>query len=135
MPAFLVDRGAAIENVVRFPLGLTAVRSPAASPFPGHLIADGVPGGKAIATALLLLAAVAIGGWLLRRPPRTAAAAAIVSAWGLLAAIALIPSTRFGYLLYPVAYAVWAPALRIEQQTSPPRPAVTRADQSQVGTA
>ncbi len=24
----------------------------------------------------------------------------------------LLPSTRFGYLLYPVAFFVWAPALR-----------------------
>ncbi len=111
IPAFLVDRGAAIENVVKFPLGLTGVASPAASPFPGHLLAVGVPGGKTIATALLVLAAAAIGRWLLRRPPGSARDAAIVSACGLIAAIALIPATRFGYLLYPVAYAVWAPAL------------------------
>jgi hypothetical protein len=111
IPAFLVDRGAAIENVVKFPLGLTGVRSPAASPFPGHLLADNVTGGKTIATALLVLAGAAIGVWLLRRPPRSSSAAAIVSAWGLLAAIALIPATRFGYLLYPAVYAVWAAAL------------------------
>lgn len=112
IPAVIVDRGAAIENVVKFPLGRGLVRSPAASPFPGHLIADGAPSGKEIATALLVLAAITIGGWLLIRPPRTAAAAAVVSAWGLLAAIALIPASRFGYLLYPAAYAVWAAALR-----------------------
>jgi hypothetical protein len=71
-----------------------------------------VPGGHGIATALLAAAAVAIGVWLVRRPPRTAASAAIVSAWGLLVAIMLISATRFGYLLYPIAYACWAPALR-----------------------
>ncbi len=113
VPAILVDRDAAIENVVRFPLGRGLVESPAASPLPGHLIADGVPGGKTIATVLLLLAGVAIAVWLVRRPPRTASSAAIISAWGLLAAILLIPSTRFGYLLYPIAYAVWAPALLV----------------------
>ncbi|HKD98357.1 MAG TPA: glycosyltransferase family 87 protein [Micromonosporaceae bacterium] len=112
VPAFLVDRDAAVENVVRFPLGHGLVRSPAASPFPGHLIADHLPGGGAIATGLLVLAAVAIGFWLVRRPPRNAAEAAAVSASGLLAAILLIPSTRFGYLLYPVAYGCWAAALR-----------------------
>jgi hypothetical protein len=133
VPAFVVDRGAAVENVIRFPLGRGLVSSPAASPFPGHLIADGVPGGKAIATALLVLAAVAIGIWLLRRPPRTAGAAAVVSAWGLLAAIAFIPATRFGYLLYPVGYAVWAPALPVAgvrrgsplSDLSPPGPTPT----------
>lgn len=119
VPAFIVDRGAAVENVIRFPLGRGLVRSPAASPFPGHLIADGPPGGGAIATALLVAAAVAFGLWLFKRPPGNAATAAAVSAWGLLAAILLIPSTRFGYLLYPVAYACWAPVLRPAAPTGP----------------
>jgi hypothetical protein len=112
IPAFAVNSGAAIENVVRFPLGRGIVQSPAASPFPGHLIATDVAAGHTIATLLLVLAAVAIGAWLVWRPPRDAGSAAAVAACGLLAAILLIPSTRFGYLLYPVAYAGWIPALR-----------------------
>ena len=112
IPPFIVNRGAAIENVIRFPLGHGIVKSPAASPFPGHLIADNVPGGATIATALLVLAALAIAGWLVGRPPTNAGAAAAIAAWSLVAAIALIPSTRFGYLLYPVAYVCWVPALR-----------------------
>jgi hypothetical protein len=112
IPAFAVNSGAAIENVVRFPLGRGIVQSPAASPFPGHLIATDVAAGHTIATLLLVLAAVAIGAWLVWRPPRDAGSAAAVAACGLLAAILLIPSTRFGYLLYPVAYACWIPALR-----------------------
>jgi hypothetical protein len=111
VPAFLVDPGAAVENVVRFPLGRGLVGSPAQSPFPGHLIAAGIPGGRLIAAALLGIAGLAVGIWLLRRPPRDPAAAAAVSAVGLLAAILLIPSTRFGYLLYPAALALWVPAL------------------------
>ncbi len=114
VPPFLVDADAALENVVRFPLGHGLVRSPAASPFPGHLIATLVPGGPTIAAVLLLGAGVAIGLWLLRRPPADASRAALVCAVGLLAAIALIPATRFGYLLYPVAYALWVPALTLE---------------------
>jgi hypothetical protein len=113
VPAFLVDPAAAVENVVRFPLGRGLVSSPAQSPFPGHLIAAGLPGGRVIAAALLVLAGLAIGVWLLRRPPADAAAAAGVCAAGLLAATLLMPATRFGYLLYPIAYAVWMPALRI----------------------
>jgi hypothetical protein len=112
IPPFIVNPGAAIENVIRFPLGHGLVKSPAASPFPGHLIADQVAGGSAIATGLLVLAAVAIAGWLAWRPPTDAGAAAAIAAWSLVAAIALIPSTRFGYLLYPVAYTCWIPALR-----------------------
>jgi hypothetical protein len=119
VPAFLVDPGAAMENVVRFPLGQGLVQSPAQSPFPGHLIAAGLPAGRAIAAGLLVVTGLAIGWWLLRRPPRDAASAALICAVGLLAATLLMPATRFGYLLYPAAYAVWAPALRPRPATSP----------------
>ncbi len=113
VPALLVDPGAAYENVVRFAVlgDVRDVTSPAASPLPGHLIATAVPGGRQIATALLVLAGLAIGVYLVRRPPRTVAGVAAVAAWGLLAAILLLSATRFGYLLYPVAYACWVPAL------------------------
>jgi hypothetical protein len=112
LPALLVDPTAFVDNVIRFPLGEGVVTSPAQSPFPGYLISSNLPGGRAIAAALLAAAGVAIAVWLARRPPRTAAAATIVCGYGLLAAILLMPSTRFGYLLYPVAFLAWAPALR-----------------------
>ncbi|GAA4678257.1 glycosyltransferase 87 family protein [Phytohabitans rumicis] len=112
LPALLVDPTAFVDNVIRFPLGEGVVTSPAQSPFPGYLIASNLPGGRVIAGALLAAAGVAIAVWLARRPPRTAAAATIVCGYGLLAAILLMPSTRFGYLLYPVAFLAWAPALR-----------------------
>ncbi|MFG3706855.1 glycosyltransferase 87 family protein [Micromonospora sp. NPDC047670] len=112
LPALLVDRDALVENVLRFPLGHGLVTSPAQSPFPGHLIATALPAGRAVAAALLLAAGLAIAVRLARRPPRTAVAAALVCGYGLLAAILLMPSTRFGYLLYPIALLVWAAALR-----------------------
>ncbi|MFC3503456.1 glycosyltransferase 87 family protein [Micromonospora krabiensis] len=117
LPALLVDRDALVENVLRFPLGHGLVTSPAQSPFPGHLVADALPGGRIIAAGLLLAAGAAIAVRLARRPPRTAAETALICAYGLLAAIALMPSTRFGYLLYPAALLLWAPALH-----EPPRP-------------
>jgi hypothetical protein len=97
-----------VENVLRFPLGHGLVTSPAQSPFPGYLIAQNLPAGRVVAAALLVAVAVAIGVRLLRRPPRTARAAALLCGWGLLAAILLMPTTRFGYLLYPIALLVWA---------------------------
>jgi hypothetical protein len=112
IPPFLADANAFVENVIRFPLGHGIVTSPAQSPFPGYLISTGLPGGRYIAAALLVAAVAAIAVRLVRRPPRTAASAALVSGWGLLTAILLMPTTRFGYLLYPVALLVWAPALR-----------------------
>jgi hypothetical protein len=108
VPALLIDAGAFVENVIRFPGGNGLVTSPAQSPLLGRVIATTVPGGHAIALGLLVASGLAIAVWLIRRPPRTAADAALVSAVGLTAAIVLNPTTRFGYLLYPVAYvATW----------------------------
>ncbi|MEU7824085.1 glycosyltransferase 87 family protein [Catellatospora sp. NPDC049133] len=111
-PALLVDPAAFVENVIRFPTGHGLVTSPAASPLLGYLIAQHVPGGRLVALALLALAGLAVGLWLLRRPPRDAGAAALITATGLLAAIILLPATRFGYLLYPAALALWSLPLR-----------------------
>ncbi|WP_369931402.1 glycosyltransferase 87 family protein [Plantactinospora sp. BC1] len=113
VPAQLVDSAALVENVLRFPLGHGLVSSPAASPFPGYLIAQALPAGRVVAAALLVAAGALIAVLLLRRPPRTAASAALFCGYGLLAAILLMPSTRFGYLLYPVAFLGWVPALRL----------------------
>jgi hypothetical protein len=107
----LVAGDAFVENVLRFPLGHGVVTSPAQSPFPGYLISQALPGGRYVATALLVAVAGAIAVLLVRRPPRTAATAALFCGYGLLAAILLMPTTRFGYLLYPLALLVWAPAL------------------------
>lgn len=104
LPAFAVEPGAAIENVIRFPFGAGLVTSPAQSPLPGHLIAQALPYGRVLAVGLLLAVGVAIAVRLVRRPPRDAGTAALVCAVGLTAAIGLLPSTRFGYLLYPIAY-------------------------------
>ncbi len=121
VPPMLVDADAFVENVIRFPLGHGIVTSPAQSPFPGHLIASAVPGGRYVAAALLVAAGAAIAVRLLRRPPRTAAAAALFCGYGLLAAILLMPTTRFGYLLYPVAFLVWAPFLSAARAVEPRR--------------
>ncbi|WP_412740942.1 glycosyltransferase 87 family protein [Krasilnikovia sp. MM14-A1259] len=121
LPALLVDADALVENALRFPLGHGVVTSPAQSPFPGHLIAAAVPGGRYVAAALLAAVAVAIAVLLVRHPPRTAGAAALFCGWGLLAAILLMPTTRFGYLLYPLALLAWAPVLGKYSATSAPR--------------
>ncbi|MBB6039984.1 glycosyltransferase 87 family protein [Phytomonospora endophytica] len=112
IPAILADASAVAENLIAFPTGHGLVASPAASPFPGHLIAENLPGGRPIALALLVLAAVAMAIWMWRKPPRDAARVSLVIAVGLLAAILLMPATRFGYLLYPAAFAVWWLPLR-----------------------
>jgi hypothetical protein len=112
LPALLVDFDALIENVLRFPTGHGLVTSPAASPLLGRLLAEHVTGGRFIALGLLAAAAAGIAVWLWRRPPADPGAVAVICAVGLLIAIVLMPATRFGYLLYPVAFALWAPPLR-----------------------
>ncbi|MBV1852187.1 glycosyltransferase 87 family protein [Catellatospora tritici] len=117
LPPLLVEPAAFVENVIRFPTGHGLVTSPAASPLLGRLLAEHVPGGRILALALLGLTALAIAGWLLRHPPRSAASVAAVCAVGLLAAIVLMPATRFGYLLYPAALALWTiPLLTVDHE-------------------
>ncbi|NUR71228.1 MAG: DUF2029 domain-containing protein [Hamadaea sp.] len=121
-PTVLIDGRAVVENVIRFPLGHGLVRSPAASPLPGHLLTAYLPDGRQIALFLLLTTAAGIVVSLIRRPPASVPRAALISAIGLLLAILLLPATRFGYLLYPVALAAWAPVLSSPRLARPPRP-------------
>ncbi|MDR7280011.1 glycosyltransferase 87 family protein [Catenuloplanes atrovinosus] len=122
LPEWLFAGSAMVENVLWFPLGYGVVSSPAGSHLPGYLIARTLPGGSFIAGALLFCAGLAIGLRLLSRPPRSAATAAAVCAFGLLVAILLMPSTRFGYLLYPAALLLWVPVLRARVRIRPPGP-------------
>ncbi|WP_244315842.1 glycosyltransferase 87 family protein [Streptomyces albidochromogenes] len=102
LPFALANPAGFYRSVIAFPLGLTDTTSPAASPLPGHLLATYVPGGRVIALALLAVSALLIAVWLVVRPPGTARAAAARLALGLGLAMALMPATRFGYLVYPL---------------------------------
>ncbi|MFE3665282.1 hypothetical protein ACFXOR_20275 [Streptomyces sp. NPDC059164] len=113
LPAALRDPGAFRAHVVDFPLGLTDAVSSAASPFPGHLLAIHVPGGRTLALLLLGAGALLLALSLLVRPPATAADAAVRLALGLLLATAFMPASRFGYLVYPLVLVAWA-AIRQE---------------------
>jgi hypothetical protein len=102
-PVLAVDPAAFVEHVILYPAGLGQAGSPAASPLPGHLIAQSGPTGHAVAIGLLALAACVIAAWLVLRPPRTAANGMARISAGLGAAILLAPASRWGYLVYPVA--------------------------------
>ncbi|MFJ3596648.1 MULTISPECIES: hypothetical protein [unclassified Streptomyces] len=110
LPAALRDPGAFRAHVVDFPLGLTDAVSSAASPFPGHLLATHVPGGRTLALLLLGAGALLLALSLLVRPPATAADAAVRLALGLLLATVFMPASRFGYLVYPLVLVAWAAA-------------------------
>ena len=108
-PVAIHNPSAFIDNVVRFPLGLAGVASPAASALPGHVLVSLVP---AIHRPYVLVAGVLglafLARYLTRKPPRDAAAVARVTGWVMLVAILLAPATRVGYLLYPINLFLWA---------------------------
>jgi hypothetical protein len=107
-PGALSSPASIIQNTVAYPLGLTAARSPAQSPLPGHLLAALGPAGHGAALGLLAAAGLALAASLVIAPPRTPAQAASRIAVGLTALFALSPATRFGYFIYPLALYAWA---------------------------
>ncbi|OXM62157.1 glycosyltransferase 87 family protein [Amycolatopsis vastitatis] len=130
LPVYLVDPAAFVEHVFRFPLGMGVVRSPAASPLPGHLIAETGALGRVAAFALVGAAAVAMLVWLVRRPPANGSGALLRIAVGLGALILLTPATRYGYLVYPLVLLGAHLAFRVAED-----PAAPPAQQSATSTS
>lgn len=130
LPVYLVDPAAFVEHVFRFPLGMGVVRSPAASPLPGHLIAETGPVGQVAAFVLVGAAAVAMVVWLVRRPPANGSGALLRIAVGLGALILLTPATRYGYLVYPLVLLGASLAFRVAEA-----PAAPPAQQSATSTS
>jgi Glycosyltransferase family 87 len=108
-----------VQNTIMFPLGLTKIKSQAASPLLGHLLAQTGPAGRMAAIALLAAAGLAIGASLVVRPPADARAAALRLAVGLALMFTLAPATRFGYFSYPAALLIWLWLAGPEQRAGP----------------
>ena len=106
-PAGLANPYSFLQNTVLFPLGLTKYKTPAASPLPGHLLADTGMTGHWAAVGLLVAAGVGFVVWLIVRPPRDARAAAWRLAIGLAVMFTLAPATRWGYFVYPIGLIGW----------------------------
>jgi hypothetical protein len=106
-PWAITAPAALLRNTVLFPLGLAGVRSPAASPLPGHLLAAAGHPGHVIAIAALAGGGLAVAGSLLLRPPATLAAACRALAIGLTLMFALAPASRWGYFVYPAGLLGW----------------------------
>jgi hypothetical protein len=107
VPSVLVTPGAVVEQVIRFPLGLSSMRTPANSPLPGHLLAELGPDGRIASLVLLGLGGVGVALWLFLRPPRNLVQAADRLAAGVAVAFLLAPAGRFGYLELPVLLVLW----------------------------
>ena len=106
-PTALLDPYAFLQNTVLFPLGLTAHKTPAASPLPGHLLATTGMAGHWAAVALLIAAGLGFAISLILRPPADGRAAAWRLALGLAVMFTLAPATRWGYFVYPIGLVGW----------------------------
>jgi MYXO-CTERM domain-containing protein len=108
-PVALSNVSAFVDNVIRFPLGLAGVSSPAASALPGHILVSALPGiHRPYLIVVGIVGGVVLVRHLLRHPPRDPAGVAALTGWVMLVAILLAPATRVGYLLYPINLFVWA---------------------------
>jgi hypothetical protein len=111
-----------VLNAIRFPLGLTKVKSPAASPLIGQELLTLFPSARPELVAMLgLVGLAAVGYGLWRWMPTSLQSAAAFCGAALLLATLIAPATRFGYLIYPLDLLTWAVLLQ------PPRP--TDADE------
>jgi hypothetical protein len=125
LPTVVANFPAFVDNVVRFPLGLAGLSSPAASPLLGHLVVSWFPGIHRVFTAVVAgTGCVILGFVLVKRTPRTPADVARLLGWVMAVAILLAPATRIGYLMYPVDFFVWAWLLRGEELVEAPLGAV-----------
>lgn len=106
-PWVITQPAALFRNTVLFPLGLSGVRSPAASPLPGHLLAAAGHPGHVIAIAALAGSGLALAGSLVLRPPATRPAACRRLAIGLALMFTLAPASRWGYFVYPAGLLGW----------------------------
>jgi hypothetical protein len=109
VPFALRGPWAFFDNVILFPLGLSGVNSPAASPLPGHIIVTAFPFlHRALPLAVGLVGGALLAWYLARRPPQTAAQVCAVGGVVMAVITLFAPATRIGYLLYPINFFVWS---------------------------
>jgi hypothetical protein len=106
-PVLITQPAAVVSNTILFPLGLTKIKSPAASFLPGHLIAEAWGPGHLVAIGLVLLAGLGVAASLVLWPPRDERAAGWRLVTGLVLMFAFAPASRFGYVVYPLGLACW----------------------------
>ncbi len=104
---------ALIDDVVLFPLGLSALPSTAASALPGHVLVSAFPSlSRALPLSVGIVLAVLLARHLYRHTPQTTAEVCMIAGVVMSALILLAPNPRVGYLLYPINFFVWAYLLR-----------------------
>lgn len=109
IPFAIWDPRTFLSNVIEFPLGLSGVDSPAASPLPGHLLVSVLPAAhRALLVGLVIVGTPLLGWWLWRRPPADVAGVCRLTAIVAIVVMCVAPATRVGYIVYPVNLLVWS---------------------------
>ncbi len=117
---------ALIDDVVLFPLGLSAIPSTAASALPGHVLVTEFPSlNRALPLAVGIILAVGLARHLYKHTPRTASEVCNIAGVVMAVLILLAPNPRVGYLLYPINFFVWAYLLKERA----PQPAASGDDE------
>jgi Glycosyltransferase family 87 len=100
---------ALFDDVVLFPLGLSAIPSTAASALPGHVLVTTFP---LLSRVLPLSVGIVLGALLARHlykhTPKTVWEVCTIAGVVMSVLILLAPNPRVGYLLYPINFFVWA---------------------------
>jgi uncharacterized membrane protein len=100
---------ALVDDVVLFPLGLSAIPSTAASALPGHDLVHAFPAlSRVLPVSVGLILGVILALYLYRRTPSTVSQVCNIAGVVMSALILLAPNPRVGYLLYPINFFVWA---------------------------
>lgn len=125
-----------IENVIKFPLGLTPIKSPAASPLLGQVLTNLWPDHRRAITVGLLVVGAAVVLWALKKwRPTTPGGVARFTAFAMCVATLLAPATRFGYLIYPTNLIMWGYVLDGMKHKVHLRNAVVNGDYSSSSTS
>ena len=106
-PMALANLAAAKQNLIDYPMGTAKYNTVAASPLPGHLLAQTGHLGHLAVDVLLVLCLAAFAAWLVRRPPRDTRDAMVRLAVIYAVVFVLDPTTRYGYFAYPLALLGW----------------------------
>ncbi|HVB92181.1 MAG TPA: glycosyltransferase family 87 protein [Acidimicrobiales bacterium] len=100
---------ALFQDVVLFPLGLTAIHSTADSALPGHVLVSFFPSlHRVLPLSVGLAGGALLARRLYRRPPRTVAQVCTLAGVVMAALTLLAPDPRIGFLLYPINFFVWS---------------------------
>ena len=138
LPVFVHDPTAFLNNVIRYPLGLAKIGSPAASALPGHILVSVFPQIKHVFPLVLAVVGALRDHMDPSTPPSPHGLGRLPI--GRLAHDSRDPfrtsDTHVGYLLYPINFFIWSWLMRSEEDaevTIEAESVVTKAPEFGVG--